>query len=170
MERFDLYKYGTIDWEDRRANLIPLKFCKERLLPIEWLLKAKANVNDQDKQGNTALHYACDAEKDDYGSCRSHRWRNWSIDPEKTNLTNRKCTYIYDMVKMLLDNGADPNMTNDEGLTPINNLLNLDHTGNTTPALQLLLDADTNLKYDFMKTKPYRIMRIIIIYSFHNCM
>ncbi len=56
------------------------------------------NANTQDNNGNTWLHYVCS---------------------ENLNFDQQKAQELYKKVKLLLKNGADPNILNDEDKSPI---------------------------------------------------
>ncbi len=60
---------------------------------VKLLLKNKANINHQDACGETLLHYLC---------------RHKGESKEKR-----------DLITFLIDNGADPNMQNNDGKTPL---------------------------------------------------
>ncbi len=70
---------------------------------VKFLLENNADVNKKVKDGNTALHIAC----------------NYSpgYDPEKV-VSEGKIVDDIEIVQLLLDHGADMNIKNDNGMTP----------------------------------------------------
>lgn len=91
-----LLEFGAdVDYSFKPVNLSPLHVaaCKS-LFYVEELLKAKANYDNQDCFGNTALHIAAG-------------------DPKRK-----------DIVKVLLDAGADYRIKNKDEIAPKNDLIN----------------------------------------------
>ena len=76
--------------------LMSIDFKGDYLEIAELLLDAGAYIDAKDVRGNTALHYACSNYGDPYGD--------------------------YDMVKFLLDHGADPTIENKDGEIPANRI------------------------------------------------
>lgn len=59
------------------------------------------------------------------------------------SLDNGNEEEIFNAVKLLIDNGADINVANQQGVTPILSLLKLKRVHNREPIIQLLLDQST---------------------------
>jgi ankyrin repeat protein len=73
---------------------------------LEVLLRYDAHVNVKDKDGNTPLHYALNAD----GIVDELSFDSWWI-----NLPNYPVDI--DIVKLLLENGADPSIRNNQGIS-----------------------------------------------------
>jgi hypothetical protein len=91
------------------------------------------NINQQDAQGNTALLIALETKKIIKAKQQIIR------DIAKFVITERPATPQEDLIQALLDAGADPELANNEGLTPLQAALD---SGNQN-IIQLIQDAIT---------------------------
>jgi ankyrin repeat protein len=103
-------------------NAVGLNRCSIEI--VNTLISAGANVNLQDNEGNTALIYAL------YGTFRSLEEDEENIDDEdemdidtlREFYTEKKIITIKkleEVLKILLENGADVNIENNNGKTPL---------------------------------------------------
>ena len=83
---------------------------------INELLKAGANVNFQNHDGHTPLHYA--SNKPDIISILLKYKANPNIKDNNGDTPLHSATNIPEEMEMLLKHGANPNIKNDEGISP----------------------------------------------------
>ena len=80
------------------------------------IIEKKADTNIPDVQGLTVLHYACQLHKTDVSS----GYKNWDqlSEKERKRLENEHQELIYELINLLLENGANINQKSNNGLTP----------------------------------------------------
>jgi ankyrin repeat protein len=84
----------------------PLHHAVPSVEVIKVLLRCGAHINVKDKDGNTPLHYALCAEKIVDELSFYSWWDNLPL-----------CPVDIDIVKLLLENGADPSIRNNQGIS-----------------------------------------------------
>ncbi len=112
---------------------------------MKCLIEHGVNIDEPDNMGDTPLHCSMVFE--------NHNYMNWGLTIEKKLISIKECDKIdtsfhpkdYDeIVKPLIENGANINVQNKEGYTPLYLAVVLEHF----KSAQLLLDAgaDVNIK------------------------
>ena len=108
---------------------------------VKCLIEHDSNLNEQDNMGDTPLHRAMVLKKRNFSS-----WKK-TIEKKLNDLKESKRTYLKDndeVVKHLIENGANVNVQNNQGYTPLYLAVVLEHF----KSAQLLFNAgaDVNIK------------------------
>ena len=161
---------------DEKGQTMLLHVCREGI--EEWtqrLLKAGADPSVQDSEGNTPLHYACERGdiccvrnllqycknptallqiKNKEGVTPLSMWM-W----DQTVILHSLCeeNYLPDMTRKFLQAGANPNVEDGNGFTPLMKVITSNLTDSTANAIVTILcefNCDVNLKrHKFPPTK-----------------
>ena len=136
--------------EDLKSKELVFAACQSRMnVPLERLLKIGAPLLETDENGKTLLHHACEARDvhcvnviiDELKRRNEtlHSFLNMKSNDGITALCVVTCTGADECVKKLLEEGADPRITNTDG----NSMLHVALSNNRHRCFQMILEKNT---------------------------